>query len=969
MFKKFALTCMIGLGCCFAQADRAALTGTISDVTQGFVQNASVKVVYPSTGLSRETTSTDAGVFGFSNLPVGTCYVEVSASGFRPIKTEAIVLSVGETRTLNLTLEVGSTESTVEVHAQAEALAQSTAAVGEVLESQLANLPVNGRDRKALQQLAPGALDGVTGVFFAAGYDDTNYRVDGLDASGVRDQQGKVTSRLAMSMDAVAEFRVNSAVYSAESGGTNGGSVEMVTKSGTNNFHGTAFEYFRNSVFDARSPFDPASLPPFRLNQFGTALGGPVVKNRTFFFVSYEGYRQRRAVTVIAFVPSQAVRDAALATSPAVAPIINSYPLPNAGLLSATIGQWNGQGSQFEDENFGTIRVDHHFSDRLTSYFRFTRTDNALSSPSVLARPIAQEDAPLSGVLEFLYILSPHTTNELRMGGNFDPWDYNDVQPLAATITVTGFTATGNNDREFVHGLSESILDSFTTIHGRHTLKAGVEIKRIEVGAYTAYTYSGSYATVADLEANHLNTASASTGKPAVTMQKPEFFGYVLDEWKIKPNLTANLGLRYEFFNELSERWGRELGFNLGECGGYCPYGQVADPVKKNLAPRVSLAWSPKRFHAKTVIRSGFGMFYGDAQVGDQQAPFVNIGYNYSLSAAQSPNLTYPITIDPTLGTRTAPGETQRHRPSETSQQWTAQVEQILPWGMSAQVGYMGQESYHLFMQTIDNWINPLTGARFYPAFNQISAKGDWATSNYQGLLTQIQRTSSSGLFFALNYAFAHAIDDNSPGGGGNPISAPQNVNCLLCDKASSQFDARQSAHGTVNYPLPFGRSGRWGGWAISGIESFRTGLAQNPLVSPSATARPDGNTQGQRPDLVPGVSLVPAGGQTINGWYNLAAFAVPANGKWGTAGRDILTGPGVVQTDIALAKDTKITERTRLIFRGEIFNVFNHPNLGTPSLNFSSPATFGRITTLLNSGPVGTGGCRSIQLSLRLAF
>jgi hypothetical protein len=286
MLKRFVLTGMLAISCCFAQADRAALTGTITDATQAAVSGAQVKVVYPNTGLSRETTTSGSGKFRLGGLPIGACYVEVGATGFQPLKTTMFALNVGETRTLDLTLEVATAASTVEVTSVIQPLQQSNATVGDVLvSSQLDNLPVNGRDWKSLMSLAPGAVNG--NDFFSTGGDDINYRVDGTDASGVRDQNMKVYTRLTMSQDAVGEFRVSAGMFSAETGGTPGAQVEVVTKSGSNQFHGSAFEYIRNSVFDARTPFDGTNPAPFKLNEFGATLGDSWENS------SYQGYRCR----------------------------------------------------------------------------------------------------------------------------------------------------------------------------------------------------------------------------------------------------------------------------------------------------------------------------------------------------------------------------------------------------------------------------------------------------------------------------------------------------------------------------------------------------------------------------------------------------------------------------------------------------------------------------------------------------
>ncbi len=971
MLKNIVLVWILGSGCCFAQADLAALTGTITDASHAAVAAAHVKVVFPATGLSRETISTSAGVFRLSGLPIGECYAEVSANGFRTIKTEPIALSVGETKELDLTVEVGAVETTVEVRDVTQTLQLSNAAVGDVLvSSQLNNLPVNGRDWKALMALVPGAVDGQK--FFATGGDDTNFHVDGVDASGVRDQNMKVYTRNVMSQDAVAEFRVSTALYSADTGGTGGGQVEIVTKSGSNSFHGAAFEYFRNAIFDARSPFDPGKHPPFRLNQFGSTLGGPVIKNRTFFFLSYEGFRQALQTSLIGYVPTPLLRSQVEAASPVLAPFVNAYPLPNAGLLSTQVGQWTGQASNSENEDVGTIRVDHRFSDRLTAYFRFTRNNNRLSTPSPLGEPNPQVIAPTSGVVALQYILSPRSTNELRLGGNFIPWDA--LSPTQLPVSISpggGLSSPAAYSIQVWHALSESIVDNFTTVRGKHTWKAGVEFRRPVLSLWATPGYSVGYASIADFIANKANTASGSAGKPARTQEKVEYFGYILDEWKVKPNLTLNLGLRWEDFNEFTERTHRDLPFSFQYCGGYCQYGiKFGVPKLTNFAPRLSLAWAPAALHDKTVIRAGGGKFYGDAQLGDQQAPVTNDGFSYSLTSATTPGLAFPVIVDPNNLPRTAPTDYDRHRKSEDFQEWGIQVQQILPAGFTAQIGYQGIQANHLSSKSYINLINPLTGTRplAYLGFpNQLGSVGSWSNSSYNGLLMSIQRTTRSGFFINFNYSWSHALNEGSMGGGGpNPTEI---VSCVRCDWGNSPSDQRQSLHGSLSYLLPFGRSKPWGGWSISGVNSFRTGLPLTVSTSRKATDTPDGNTNQQRPNVVPGVSLIPAGGQGINNWTNIAAFSAPAVGTWGNAGADIVTGPNLFQIDAALAKDTRITERMGLVFRADVFNVFNHPELGPPNLNFSAPATFGRITSLLNTSPIGTGGCRSIQLALRLTF
>ena len=905
---------------------------------------------------------------GWVDFPVGLCYVEVGAGGFQPLKTTTFTLDVGETRTLDLIApSVATATSTVDVTSVIQPLQQNNATVGDVLvAAQLNNLPVNGRDWKSLMSLAPGAVNG--NQFFSTGGDDINYRVDGTDASGVRDQNMKVYTRLTMSQDAVSEFRVSAGMFAAETGGTPGAQVEVVTKSGTNELHGSAFEYFRNNVLDARTPFDPATTPPFKLNNFGATTGGPIIKNKTFFFFSYEGYRQRLGETLIGYVPSPALAAQVLAASPILAPFINAYPKYNDGLLSAQIGQWTGQASALEDEDVGTFKVDHRFSGKLSAYFRFTRNYNRLNVPQTLGEANPQVIGPTTGILAIQYILSPHSMNDFHFGTDFLPWNSETPSNVLSTISVPGLSAPAAFQHQIWHSTSEDFVDNFTTVHGNHTIKMGVEAKRLLIDLWAAPGYSISYATVAAFIDNQLNTASGSEGKPAETQYKTEWFGYIQDEWKIKPNLTVNIGLRYDFFNEFKEGRGRTLGFSLQDCGGYCKYGlPFGNPDTTNFAPRLSLAWSPARWRDKTVIRVGGGIFYGDGQEGDQQSPITNQGWSYSLSAATTPNLTYPIYVDPNNLPYGAPTDYNRNRRSEMFQEWTAQIQQALAGGWTAQVGYLGIEASHLSSKSYENGIDPVTGLRPLPQFGQIGTVGSFENSSYNALQASVQRTVRSGLFLKFNYSWSHALSEDSQGGGGPAV--PENAACVSCEWASAPTDQRQALYGSLSYLLPFRRASRWGGWSISAVNSLHSGLPLNITVTRKAAAVPDGNTSNQRPDCVSGVSPIPQGGQSINDWLNIAAFATPANGTFGNCGRDTVLGPGLFQVDTALQKDTRINERFGLTFRAEFFNLFNHPELGIPNTNISSPATFGRITSLANTTPIGTGGSRSIQLALRLRF
>jgi Carboxypeptidase regulatory-like domain len=953
-----------------AQVDRASVTGTLHDPSGAVVPDAKITINYAATRLSRSVLSNTSGVFLLTGLPLGHVVIDVQKPGFRELRTETD-LNVGQTKTLDMPLELSSVDTTVEVVAEPD-LVKNSASTGATFENkQISQLPINGRNWASLMTLTPGALNIGSGIgstvrFMGHGGDDNNYRIDGVDATSVRNQAVS-KSRMQISEDAIAEFRVNSQMYTAETGGATGGQVEIVTKSGTNDYHGSLFEYLRNSAVDSRSPFDKA-LPAFRMNQFGATFGGPILKNKTFFFLSYEGLVQRQGITQIAFVPSDAFRAAAV---PAVKPLIDLYPEGQTPTSNPDVLQWTGVSEATQDEHTGLIRLDHRFSDKLSSYFRFSKDSTDIFTPDK-AMPYGKRDldAPTSGVFDFLYLISPQTTNELRLGANY-------AQPLnsipngaEAAFSIPNLSKIPGGNRRIAIGISQSLVDNWTTLRGAHTLKAGIEIRRLQLIVHDFNLSDGtaSFATLSDFQNDKLNTVAGSGELPTKQMRKFEYFGYVQDEWKIRPTFTANLGLRYEFYNAFHEIHNRDIPFDIQTCGGYCaPGSDFAFPPTTNFAPRLSFAWSPT---SRTVIRAGAGIFYGDAQLGDQYSPANNDASRYTLSAATTPGLAYPFDpfIDPNAALAAAPRSLPRNHKNETSQQWNFSIQQALNKNINFQVAYDGQQNYHVFSRTYVNVIDPATGQRPLPNLDQIDVRGEDGVASFHGLVSTLQVNNLHGLLLRVNYMFSHAINDNSSGGGGSD-GAPQNVACRSCDKGNSSYDARHVFTADFAYTIPYGRNRWYGGWQWSGIFTGHTGLPLNVTVSRKATDLPDGNAlSSERPDLVPGVPLYLDYG-TTGLWLNRAAFAVPAKGTWGNLGRNVLRAPGLFQIDTSLSKDTRLNERMGLTFGVEAFNILNHPQLGVPSANISSSSNFGRITSPINTSPVGAGTPRQIQFLARLTF
>src|SRR5438105_5134186 len=357
----------------YGQVDRANLNGTVTDSARAVVPDARVEVVSPDTGFKRSVETGPGGVYSVVGLPIGKYDLNVSRTGFRTFELKNIELLVGQTRTVDAELQLGAVSEQVQVEATAAPLETTNARVGSVLEhQQLDDIPVNGRNWATLETLAPGAINAGSGTqkdirFVGRGRDDNNFTFDGIDATGVQERTQKADARLNISLESIAEFRVESAVYTAESGGSGGAQVNAVSKTGTNVLHGATFEFFRDNALDARSPFDPSEIPPFRMNQFGANLGGPIARNRTFFFVNYEGIRQSLTQTVVGFVPNAAFRSKVLASSPVLKPILDAWPIGQTP-VDASTDLYTAAGVNSVRENSVTARVDHSLSDR-TSLF------------------------------------------------------------------------------------------------------------------------------------------------------------------------------------------------------------------------------------------------------------------------------------------------------------------------------------------------------------------------------------------------------------------------------------------------------------------------------------------------------------------------------------------------------------------------------------------------------------------------
>jgi hypothetical protein len=972
--------CFVGL--LLAQLDRGTISGTVTDETGAVVPGAQVIASLAETGLQRSVKTAEDGSYALPQLPIGLYTLSVSKPGFRAVTVRDIRLNVGDHRVVEVRLEVSAVEAAITVEAEPLALETSSPTLGAVIgEKQMRELPLNGRHWASLMALAPGAINTGEGNqqsirFVGRARDDNNWTFDGIDSTGVKDPRQEAALRLIISTDSIAEFRVNSTLYSAESGNGAGGQVNLVSRSGTNQFHGSLFEFFRNDKLDARNPFDTAKQP-FRLNQFGGSLGGPIRRNRTFFFANFEGLQQRLSQTLTNDVPSGAFR--ARAAHPAIQQLLKRYPAGLEGTASADIDRIRASRAQSWQENSATLRTDHRFGDRDTLFARFNVDDGVIVSPrSVLPADRTNDHfRPSNTVLQYQRILSPAIINEVKAGVNRSPLRRFTYGPSEESISVPGFMTLNQSNLLVEAGTSYSLLDNLSIVRGGHTVKVGGEIRRahVNVADPSFPAVSVNFASRTAFLENRVDSVSITGASPVLGTRKWYYFTYVQDDWKIRPTLTINLGLRYEYYSVNREVNDRYRVFDLYACRGFCPHGTPwYFPDRNNFDPRVGLAWT----FGKTVLRSGAGVYHGPGQIDDVNAPIDNVAERFSLTAVEAPSLAYPIA--PLLGQARAEGITprslQRDRRDLYSIQWGLTLQRQLAAGFVGQLGYVGSSGVKLFARNYINNIDPVSRMRPLPNFGRIDEKRQDGKSNFNALQVSLHRRLSTGLLWTTEYMWSHSINDGNIGGGEG--AQPQIASCRRCERGNSAQDIRHTMTSHWVYALPFGRGHRWlrtgiwsrvlGGWETSGIWTARSGRMLTVTIARSAAAVPDGNTSNQRPNIVPGVPIYPPGGRSFSMWLNPAAFSIPPNGTWGNAGRAIATGPGLVQVDFALQKRIPVMEDKNLLVRLEAFNLLNRTQAANPGTVLTSPGSFGFITNGLNR-TIGTGTARQLQVAIRLNF
>jgi len=698
-----------------AQIDRAVLEGTVADPTGRVIAGASLKLLAADTGITQKRQANASGYYRFPGLAVGHYTMTASSSGFRTSVMENVGLQVGQTRTLDIQLAVGAATERVEVNASTAPEERSSAEASTVIrEDQIANLPNNGRDWASFTLLAPFAQDDGGGDqrtirFAGRARDDNNFQIDGVDAGGIQEQAQKSQTRLQISQDAIAEYRVNSALYDAEYGTQAGGQIDIETKSGTNDYHGSAFGFLRNSAFDARNfnDFDlngnPA-IPPFRMGQYGMTFGGPIVKGKTFFFINYEGLRQLQSTTQQFNVPSgfccgsqggnallTSFQQYVLNTSgQKMCSILQAYPwragvtlngcsahftYPDAafrwlGALDPTDPNYDPNADQVTaatpatvHEDTWLVRIDHKINEKTLLYGRAQRDISLVDSPNGSSLPgdkVRTINHPANYLVALQHTFRTNLFNETKVYVNRSPFNNPQASILPYAVSTNTFVTLNNDNADIEVGTTYGVVDNLIWTHGRHAFKTGMEIRRVRLNQGKTADNNLSFQDNSGTD----ETAFTSATLYGISFTAPWcchkyrrtfYMPYFQDEWKVTPTLTLNLGLRWEYYGVANEADNRTTVFDVNEFHGVClgsgsKNGPYPTPINTPACPKNPVLYYPdyRDFDPRVSIAWAPGMFHGKTVIRSGFGIYHGAAQNDDLNAGlESDRFTAYANFDP----------------------------------------------------------------------------------------------------------------------------------------------------------------------------------------------------------------------------------------------------------------------------------------------------------------------------------
>lgn len=1044
---------LLAAGICFGQQPDGRIQGQVLDPSGAAVEGASVKVEQTDTGSSRTTMAGRDGLYAVPALPSGQYTVSVERAGFQTTRSAPITLGIGDRAQVDFDLELETAQGSVAVSARVSAVDTSDAAIGNVIPNRfITNLPLNGRNFLQLLLLVPGASPAPTGSpgsergRFSFQSNGSREATNTFVYDGVYSMNPVLNSfSFTPSVDAVEEFRIQTSNSEATVGRNSGGQVSVATKRGTNEWHGTVFEFLRNDRFDARNffsrPQDP--VPALRRNQFGTSVGGPIAKNRLFLFGNYEGLRETRATTRTTNVPTELERQGDFSASAGSPPIdfLARQPYPNGRLpFLHPVGQ--GVASLYPSPNRSSVgqnfvaapegtdrtervhaRVDDRFGG-VNSAFRYSFADSDRREPYA-----AQQFSSVPGYgndlserghhLMFATTVAPgpvyvwenriginrfsnrtiHQNSGANLNNQIGVPDFatRDIDRGLSFFQVTGFSSLGGefNNPQVTDMSTFQYSSTVSESRGRHLRQYGVEYRTLSQDGFRNVLARGSlYFTDRAFTQNALadllfglpsyTLAARSDNEQAVRAQALNLFA--TDTWRVAPDLTLSLGLRYEFNAPPTDANDAAAIFDPASAGivqlgtGGVPRGGYERDLN-NFAPRIGLAYRPGGRN-DLVLRAGWGLHYNSAHLATGQGIYFNPPFFQSFLFFPSRQAPLSIT-DPWPQGQNAPippGVTTYDRNLRTTyaQQWNFTVQTEVFESAILSVGYNGSRGTKLIGARDINQPAPSLMQPNYrplPTFSDISLIASAFDSNYHSLQTQFQCRLQTGLTGLFSYTWSKSIDNGSnffPSAG--DANYPQDSNNIAAERARSSFDTPHRFSGSFVYDLPFGPGKTWGsglrggaatllgGWQVNGIITLQAGqpytVALPGELDNSNTGRSSyGWGAGDRPDVTSDPNRSKPDPEM---WFDPSAFVQPQYGTFGNAGRNIVSGPGTTNLDFSLLKHAKIGEAATLQFRAEFFNTFNTPNFLNPNIFYGTPG-FARILAARDG--------RELQFGIKLIF
>ena len=1049
--KGFGLAILLFISISALAQSTATLQGTVTDQSGAILSNARVIVRNQATGLERTVQTDSSGNYQVAALPVGTYRVEVQAQGFTPLVATDLTLEVSRIVVQNFQLKVGGVTQEVSVTADSQAVETTTMTVGQVINQKtVQEIPLNGRHFVDLGLLIPGSVTPPQNGFLTAPLrgqgsfafntagareDTVNFMINGINLNDM--VQNQITFQ--PSINTVQEFKVDNSTYSAEYGRNSGAIVNIATRSGTNAFHGEGFEFLRNDALDARNFFDGLNNPPFKRNQFGAALGGPIIKDKTFFFFSYEGLRQRQGLTLTSNVLTDAQRAAVPAANTTVRKLLESGSIPTATRVDIVggvpIGRFQGSGTAPVNLDQWTGDVSHNLgaNDRLHGYYaiqRDKRGEPNLQGNTLPGFGDTRQSRRQIFTFNETHTFSPTLVNEARLGFNriritftpnaqLNPVDFGINNGITAPIglpqiSITGFNFNIGGPGGFPQGRRDTTVvlsDTLNYLRGNHSFRFGGEFRRFYNNNFNLDTGAFAFPNIDAFIAGNANSFSITLGDRSSAIGTGALGYFAQDSFKMRQNLTIELGLRFDWNMTPSERYDRFVSFNP-QTGSLVRVGSGVDLIYaqnyKNIQPRIGFAWDPFK-NGKTSVRGGYSI------LADQ--PVTNLVTPTSANPPLATPLTFNATTTPIHffdaravagASALAPSSVDSNFRNAYVQSYNLNIQREITPTIGLMVGYFGSKGTHLrISRNLNQFINTV---RPFPSLSasspilpgtsvgNITEITNAGNSNYNALWISGNKRLSRGLQFNASYTLSKSFDYNSLNSQGIVV---QNSFNLRDDYALSSFDARHRFVINWIYELPLKGSRLLDGWQISGITQWQTGNPINitsgnalALVDPVPAGSPFRQVNNTaltgvgtiRPDLTGTVEIIGKPEQ----WFSNtvcdprlasacpagAVFTIPialVGGQpvfhFGNLGRNTITGPGFSNTDFSLLKTTKISEQMRIQFRAEIFDIFNHANFGQPGgVAQRGSATFGVISN--TRFPTGdSGSSRQVQLALKLIF